>query len=78
MFETVKARRSGNATVLTVPKSMKVDLGKEYVVFKGRDGQVVFSPKLPIFFESEELKDHDFRQADVFGNVGEAGKEINE
>lgn len=41
---TVKMRRVGTSNVLTVPKTIK-NVHKEYDVFAGRDGAIVYLPK---------------------------------
>ncbi|MFC6164979.1 hypothetical protein ACFP3T_09890 [Lactiplantibacillus dongliensis] len=46
-MKSVKARKVGSSTVLTVPKEIKA-LYTDYDVFAGTDGAIVYLPKLRI------------------------------
>ena len=52
---TVKIRKVGTSNVLTVPKSI-TNLQKEYDVFEGRDGAIVYLPKRKNLFEDQDYK----------------------
>ncbi|MGM9907835.1 AbrB/MazE/SpoVT family DNA-binding domain-containing protein [Limosilactobacillus sp.] len=55
---TVKIRKVGTSNVLTVPKSIK-NPQKEYEVYEGRDGAIVYLPKKKNPFEDPEyVKSH--------------------
>lgn len=57
---TVKLRKVGNSRVLTVPQSIHVS-GKEFDVFSGRNGSIVFMPK----------EDNPFKNPDTLKKYGE-------
>lgn len=40
----VKARKIGNSLTITIPKEFDIPQGQEYMVFKGSDGALLFSP----------------------------------
>lgn len=62
---TVKARKVGNSTVLTVPSNIKV--AAEYDVYQGRDGQIIYTPKTPNpFLDSGFVASHKFPQKEAF------------
>ncbi|WP_125567497.1 type II toxin-antitoxin system PemI/MazE family antitoxin [Companilactobacillus insicii] len=64
---SVKIRKVGNSNTLTVPNNIK-PMAKEYDVFQGRDGVIVFSPKKKNPFHDEEfIKNHDWTQDEEFG-----------
>ncbi|WP_125591147.1 AbrB/MazE/SpoVT family DNA-binding domain-containing protein [Companilactobacillus jidongensis] len=72
---SVKIRKVGNSNTLTVPNSIK-PMAKEYDVFQGRDGVIVFSPKRNNPFHNEDfIKTHDLTQKEEFGGPS-VGKEI--
>jgi hypothetical protein len=48
---TVKTRKEGNEVTVTVPKSLYVEPGKEYIVVKGENGAFTYIPKLEDIFE---------------------------
>lgn len=47
-------RKVGTSNVLTVPKFIK-NLHKEYEVFAGRDGAIVYLPEHPNPFEDQDF-----------------------
>jgi hypothetical protein len=63
--KTVQARKTGNARVFTIPTSVIVDEGKEYSVFQGRDGMIIYAPKLGNIFTDEEFNGIDFSQDEI-------------
>ncbi|MDA5386705.1 type II toxin-antitoxin system PemI/MazE family antitoxin [Loigolactobacillus backii] len=42
---TIKARKVGNLTVLTIPKEFNVKKGTEFEVKQRNDGSIIFKPK---------------------------------
>lgn len=56
----VKIRRVGTSDVLTVPKSIE-KRSREYEVFSGRDGAIVYLPK-----EKNPFKDDAYTQKHLF------------
>lgn len=55
---TVKMRRVGTSNVLTVPKSVK-EIHKEYEVYPGRGGAIVYLPKHKnLFADQQFVKSH--------------------
>lgn len=40
----VKARRQGNSTVFTVPKSINIPTNTKYHVYQDADGSIVYEP----------------------------------
>lgn len=65
---TVKIRKVGTSNVLTVPKSIK-NTHKEYEVFAGRDGAIVYLPKRPNPFEDQNFVNHHLYDGDDTGFV---------
>jgi hypothetical protein len=63
--KTVQARKTGNAKVFTIPTFFDVKEGQEYSVFQGRDGVIVYAPKLPDIFTDPKYKDIDFSQSEI-------------
>ncbi|AKP64094.1 hypothetical protein [Levilactobacillus koreensis] len=51
---SVKLRKVGDSTVLTVPKTIKPRFSN-YEAFSGRDGAIVFLPKEPNPFTDENF-----------------------
>lgn len=51
MMNTVKTRKVGNSLVVTIPKSLEVEEGTEFLVYKGVDGVIVLAPKIPNSFD---------------------------
>lgn len=41
---TVKTRIQGNATVITIPKSLNIPLGTEFIFSKGKDNVLTLTP----------------------------------
>lgn len=64
---SVKTRKVGGSTVLTVPSSIKT--APEYDVYQGADGQIIYTPKTPNpFLDPDYVSTHDFSQKEMFGN----------
>jgi hypothetical protein len=63
--KTVQARKTGNARVFTIPTFIHVDEGKEYSVFQGRDGIIIYAPKLGNIFTDAQYSNVDFKQEEV-------------
>ncbi|WP_125764035.1 antitoxin of toxin-antitoxin stability system [Levilactobacillus mulengensis] len=62
---TIKARKVGSSTVLTVPSS--IETAPEYEVYEGQDGQIIYTPKTPNpFLDSKFVATHDFSQKEAF------------
>ena len=73
---TVKTRKQGNAVTVTVPKSLNVDPGKEYVVVKGENGAFTYVPKLEDVFEKAEKENLDLRpDTDAWSDTEPSGRE---
>lgn len=69
---TVKMRRIGTSNVLTVPKTIK-NVHKEYDVFAGRDGAIVYLPKWENLFNDADFVNSHLYDGDDSGVVdGEA------
>ncbi|EHJ52007.1 type II toxin-antitoxin system PemI/MazE family antitoxin [Streptococcus macacae] len=43
---TVKARKVGNSVAVTIPKSLNIEEGTEFSVYKGIDDAIVLAPKI--------------------------------
>ncbi|PWT39088.1 antitoxin of toxin-antitoxin stability system [Limosilactobacillus reuteri] len=54
---TVKMRKVGTSNVLTVPKNIP-ETSKEYDVYAGRDGAIVYLPKKKNLFKDKEYLAH--------------------
>lgn len=70
---TVKIRKVGNSNTLTVPSDIK-PIAKEFDVFQGRDGVIVYIPKHKNLFHDESfIRSHDLTQGEEFGGslIGE-------
>lgn len=75
-MRTVKTRKQGNAVTVTVPKSLGVQHGKEYVVMKGDSGAFTYIPKLEDIFEKAEREDLDLRpKSDTWADDEPVGRE---
>jgi hypothetical protein len=73
--KTVRARKTGNAKVFTIPTFVNVDEGKEYAVFQGRDEMIIYAPKLPNIFTDEKYINVDFSEEEI--PIGQlVGKEV--
>lgn len=74
---TVKTRKQGNAVTVTVPKSLNIEPGREYIVVKGENGAFSYVPKLEDVFEKAEREDLDLRPEDEWGNEEAVGREFS-
>lgn len=64
---SVKIRKVGNSNTLTVPNEIKPN-AKEFDVFQGRDGIIVYVPKHQNPFHDEDfIRTHDLKQKEEFG-----------
>jgi len=64
--ESIKMRKAGKTTVLTVPKSIPIT-NQEYNVYQSRSGQIIYSPKRPNpFLESQFVETYHFPQTEAF------------
>lgn len=64
---SVKIRKVGNSNTLTVPNDIKPK-AKEFDVFQGRDGVIVYVPKHQNPFHDEDfIRTHDLKQKEEFG-----------
>ncbi|GAX47706.1 type II toxin-antitoxin system PemI/MazE family antitoxin [Pseudolactococcus reticulitermitis] len=71
---TVKTRKVGNSTTVTIPQEIGVGIGEEFFVYKGIDGVIVLAPKV----ENPFLTDQDLHQEEVFNDVDFLATEIGE
>ncbi|EMC43328.1 type II toxin-antitoxin system PemI/MazE family antitoxin [Streptococcus mutans] len=62
---TVKARKVGNSMTVTIPKSLNIEEGTEFSVYKGIDDVIVLAPKLENPFKEKV----DLRMTDDFEGV---------
>ena len=46
IMETVITRKVGNSVTVTIPKGLNISIGREYHVYKGADGVIVFAPRI--------------------------------
>ncbi|HEL1563399.1 TPA: AbrB family transcriptional regulator [Streptococcus suis] len=62
-MHTVKTRKVGNSLVITIPKELKVEEGKEFIVYKGVDDVIVLAPKIHNPFDNTEpfIMDNHFK-----------------
>jgi hypothetical protein len=61
---TVKARKHGNALVLTVPASLQVVRDQEYFVLKNESGVISYIPKLENIYDEAHYDALELYQAD--------------
>lgn len=65
----MKARKQGNALVLSIPTKLNVQEGTEYMVMKEEDGSLIFTPKGPDIFTQENASKTNLRpDEDEFDN----------
>ncbi|WP_242542572.1 MULTISPECIES: type II toxin-antitoxin system PemI/MazE family antitoxin [Enterococcus] len=50
----VKACKVGNSISISIPKQYHVEAGSEYVVYKSKNGGLIFTPKIENPFLSDE------------------------
>ena len=74
----VKTIKQGNTIVVTVPETLGVEPGKEYVVMKGENGAFTYIPKSEAIFEKAENENLNLRpEKNVWANDDEAvGREF--
>ncbi|ERL64293.1 hypothetical protein L248_1061 [Schleiferilactobacillus shenzhenensis LY-73] len=66
---TVKIRKVGNSNTLTVPNTITPQ-AKEYDVFQGRDGMIIFMPKHKNpFLDEAFIRTHDWSQTEESGGT---------
>ncbi|GHP13385.1 AbrB family transcriptional regulator [Lentilactobacillus fungorum] len=53
--ESVKVRKQGNSTTITLPKYLNVKVGQEYYPIKQDNGQIILIPKVEDYFSSNEM-----------------------
>ncbi|QBO37467.1 antitoxin of toxin-antitoxin stability system [Periweissella cryptocerci] len=76
---SVKIRKVGNSSVLTVPQSILPANVTEFLVYAGEDGKIVYTPiKNNPFNDAELMATLDLKQTEEFEGVGEVGLERNE
>ncbi|WP_416353790.1 antitoxin of toxin-antitoxin stability system [Agrilactobacillus fermenti] len=64
---TVKIRKVGNSNTLTVPNNIE-PTAKEYEVYQGRDGVIIYVPKHKNLFHDENfIKNHELTQTEAAG-----------
>lgn len=51
---TVKARQVGNSMTVTLPKTLNIQTGQEFIIEKGRNGVLVLAPKLSNPFNGKD------------------------
>jgi antitoxin component of MazEF toxin-antitoxin module len=73
--QTVKARRQGNATVVTIPSAIKVPVDTEYYVILNDDQSITLIPKIANFYEAASQADAVLWQQEEFSEVEESGRE---
>lgn len=64
-MNTVKTRKVGNSLAVTIPKSLHVEEGTEFVVSKGRNNVIMLVPKISNPFDGVT----DLRMGDDFEGV---------
>lgn len=60
-MRTVTTQKQGNEIVITVPESLGIKAGQEYIVLKGDNGAFTYVPKLEDIFEKAERENLDLR-----------------
>lgn len=53
-MNSVKTRKVGNSLAITIPKELKIEEVKKFIVYKGVNNVFVLAPKIPIPFDSIE------------------------
>ena len=61
MMFNVKARKVGNSIYISIPRQYQVEAGSEYVVYKSKNGRLIFTPKIenPFLLDEPFQKDED-------------------
>ncbi|MDR0349982.1 MAG: hypothetical protein LBH64_00320 [Coriobacteriales bacterium] len=74
-MQSVKARRQGNATVVTLPSALKVIEGTEFYVFVNEDSSILLVPKITNPYEAAVEQNAHLGQEDEWADIMPAGKE---
>jgi len=74
-MKTVKTRKQGNSVTITVPKSLDIQPGKEFIVVKGKDGAFAYLPKEENVFKEAYKNNLDLRVEDDLEKEEPVGKE---
>jgi antitoxin component of MazEF toxin-antitoxin module len=74
-MQAVKARRQGNATVVTLPSVLKIPEGREYYVISNEDGSILLIPKIANPYTAALEQGVTLRQADEWKDEQPRGRE---
>ncbi|MGJ8730960.1 type II toxin-antitoxin system PemI/MazE family antitoxin [Listeria aquatica] len=58
-MRTVKARKQGNAIMVTIPSTLEVAMGEEFYVLQKKNGTLLFIPKVQNHFDQTEEGEFD-------------------
>jgi antitoxin component of MazEF toxin-antitoxin module len=75
-MQSVKARRQGNATVVTLPSVLKVTEGSEFYIIANEDGSILLIPKVANPYEAAVEQNAYLQQKDEWADVAPAGREV--
>jgi antitoxin component of MazEF toxin-antitoxin module len=75
IMQAVKARRQGNATVVTLPSALKIPEGREYYVINNEDGSILLIPKVANPYSAALDQGATLRQADEWEDEQPRGRE---
>ncbi|GAA0354209.1 AbrB family transcriptional regulator [Alkalibacterium iburiense] len=75
-MRTIKTRKQGNAITVTVPKSLNVEAGEEYIVIKGDGGAFTYIPKEKNIFHEAYERGVDLRVEDEIEEDYPLGREL--
>jgi hypothetical protein len=76
-MSVVKARKQGNAVVLTVPATIKVEVNSEFYAIKNEDGGITYSPKIASIYDEDKYGQLGLYSEDEWGQEQELqGREI--
>lgn len=68
-MRTVTTQKQGNEIVITVPESLGIKAGQEYIVLKGDNGAFTYVLKLEDIFEKAERENLDLRPTNNWWEV---------
>ncbi|MCU5746269.1 AbrB family transcriptional regulator [Staphylococcus sp. SQ8-PEA] len=76
-MDTVKARKQGNAVMVTLAKKFNVPEGKEFFVTKEDDGTISLIPKVDDYFENAEPGQFIDQEDTIAKNFSTRGNELD-
>jgi antitoxin component of MazEF toxin-antitoxin module len=76
LMQAVKARKQGNALVVTIPSAIKVPEGTEFYVIWNEDQSITFIPKIENYYATASAANGALWQKDAWDTTAPAGREV--